>query len=304
MATVRPVLPSDYEGALRFSSQKLGVPLRRRTSEKAVGPCPVCKGDDRFVVWLFEGSGWCSRCGHTAYTIEREQAQVVSLEARRKRAARQVQLRAEMANITIWQDYHTAALETRERQLLWEHEGMPLADLGRWGLGWCEACPTAPDFPSLTIPVWKGGQLADIRHKLLGADAEEHGKYRSHLAGLMPSVFNVDAVFGAQQLVVVEGEKKAIVMARFGWEGTLGIPGMNVIDELIDVLAEHMQPVQWVTVLFDPGADAKASQLGGQLAALGKTTYVGDCPIKPDDLLLKYGPGVMKTVLKEARRYR
>lgn len=294
--------PSDYGRALTWASQRLGIELRRRTSTKAVGPCPICHGDDRFVVWLFEGSGWCSRCGHVAYLIDREDAREAKAQAVKRRAEQQRELRARMATITVWQQYHADLLRTSDLHQLWLDEGITLHDIGKWGLGYCQSCPVASEYASLTMPVFQDEVLVDIRHKLLGAPEEEQGKYRSHLPGLIPAVFNSGAIYNSRELVLVEGEKKAIVMCRYGWDGTMGIPGMGVAEELIDLLAERMEPLQVLTILLDPGADRAAERIAEQVLGLGRAAVLADSPIKPDDFLLRYGRDAMRVVMAQTRR--
>lgn len=297
----QPVSLSGYDRALQRASTALGVSLRRRTSEKAVGACPLCGGDDRFIVWVYEGNAWCSRCKHSAAFLDQDETHRLRALSRVQKAERQSKLRATMAKCPDWQQYHRLAVQDPDRMRLWQEEGMEEEDVLKWGLGWCPACPLEPSFPSLTIPVWQDNQLLDIRHKLIGADPSVHGKYRSHLAGFVPQPFNLDAMYAHRGLVLVEGEKKAIVMCRFGYPGTIGLPGINILDDFLDRVAE-MQPVQSLVVLLDPGANGQAREIAQSVSSLGVATFIGDSPLKPDDLLLKYGKGPMERVMEQKRR--
>lgn len=293
-----------YDEALNAASDYFRVRLARHTNTKAHGPCPRCGGDDRFIVWIYEGNGWCSHCHYEGWFIENESRALAAAEARVAREAAQRELRSKMAECRDWYLYHTepgsSVLE------LWE--GMAMVgerSVQRWGLGYCGSCPLAPEFASLTIPVFYCGRLMDIRHKLLGVPKErisEIGKYRSHLSGLVPHPFNLDAITTHKDLLIIEGEIKPIDIMGAGIEGVIGIPGISIVDDLL-LAADGLRDNQTVTVALDPGADRAADALAYEFASRGVYTLVADMFMKPDDMRREYGVEVVKEVIKQARRY-
>lgn len=169
-----------------------------------------------------------------------------------------------------------------------------------WGLGIADQCPCFPSSRSLTMPVFFHQQLMDIRHRLLDADTSTEGKYRSHLPDLTPVPFNLDALTQHPRVVVVEGEKKAITMCRFGYTNCIGLPGINSAEMLVQELAkpDTKKPSQMI-IAFDPGANQQAERLAHAL--FGVEVLVADCFSQPDDLLNRFGNPVMDSILRQAR---
>lgn len=281
------------------AAKTIGVPLKRHTSTKAVGPCPHCHaGRDRLVVFE-DGNYWCHVCRKTGWWLPVEDGRKIVAEARAKREAAQTELRAQMAACTDWQTYHQALFAGSGALLaLWYEHGVSDDEIRRWGLGWCAACPLAPDSASLTIPVFAGQTLIDIRHRLL--DGIQGDKYRSHLAGLLPSIYNADALHAHATVVVVEGEKKAIAGVRAGYPATLGMPGAQFGEQLLETLA-GVSAQQRVILALDPDQAEQAAQLA---LRIGEGAFVADFPLKPDDFLFRYGARAYAEVLQQSRPVR
>lgn len=300
---VIPARQLSFDRELSEASRILGVTLRRRTSSKAVGPCPLCGGDDRFVVWLFEGSAWCSRCGHKAYTKSMDEAAQLQAKAKVDKAEKQKELRAIMARCSDWVTYRDVALSDPELVELWNAEGIGLDEIKRWSLGYCGSCPVFPRYPSLSIPVFFGGALVDIRHKILknGVDADEDApRYTSHMAGLAAYPFNLDAAEMDGSLLVVEGEKKAIISDSAGFGPVTGIPGYGNVFNLLASLSRHKG--KKVVVALDPGVESQAEKLAAEIVALGLNVFIADFFAKPDDVILNYGREIFSSILKQSRR--
>jgi hypothetical protein len=303
---IAPTNPHDW---IARASQKIGVPLVRHTATKATGPCPHCHaGVDRLIV--FEaGNYWCNHCHQTGWWMAVADGVQRIAEARVERHQHQTVLLAQMAACLDWRAYQSA-LQVGGRVGLWLEHGMTEDDIGKWGLGYCERCPLCPGAgsctrdplcpgsPSLTIPVFARQRLVDIRHRLLACPKGD--RYRSHRTGLIPSIFNQDALIASQDVLVLEGEKKAIIAVRAGFPASLGLPGAMFGGALLDVLA-GMQPAQRVTLALDPDKAETAEQLA---LLIGDAARVADFPSKPDDFLLRYGGAAYVEVIRQARPVR
>lgn len=263
------------------ASQKLGVSLRRHTATQYVGPCPHCHdGEDRFVVFI-EGNFWCRQCNYKGWWTEERLDRAGILRVEQQKREKSSVLYHTMHSCTSWQDYY----HSQRTYEIWYSEGrMNYQEVDRWGLGYCDHCPVAPDFPSLTIPVWYKGKLWDIRHRLIGADDRE--KYRSHLAGLQPFFFNLDVVSSAKKLYVVEGEKKAIRLTSLGLEHCIGYPGAQHLGKLPAILAKIGEHIQEIVFIPDPGTEHKVLEIAGKIKP---RSYMVELWNKVDDFIDLYG---------------
>lgn len=286
-------------GWIAKASKAFGVPLTRHTAEKAVGPCPYCHtGVDRFIVWQ-DGNAWCNQCHRTGWWLPATEAMQRVAAARSERAERQTELLARMAACTDWQTYQSILFANGGQHLAdWYEHGISEDEIIRWGLGYCDACPLAKDSPSLTLPVFVNQRLVDIRHRLL--KGQQGDKYRSHLAGLVPSIFNTDALSAARVVLVVEGEKKVIASVRAGFPASLGMPGAQFTAQLLDVLAAAA-PDQLIVLALDPDKVRDAEQIALRIGGMGR---VADFTMKPDDFLLRYGPAAYAETIRQAREVR
>ena len=291
-----PPLPHDW---IATASKIIGVPLVRHTLTKATGPCPACHaGVDRLIVFE-DGNYWCNRCHVTGWWLKVDGGiQRIAL-ARVERIERQSELQARIAACQDWQGYHATALNSNGAHIeQWLEQGMTEGEIDQWGLGFCEVCPLSTDHTSLTIPVFGQQHLLDIRHRLVGAPQGD--KYRSHLAGLLPRIFNQDALKAADIVLVVEGEKKCIASVRAGYPASLGMPGAMFGEQLLEVLV-YLDPRQKVILALDPDKSSTAERLALQI---GSAARVADFPAKPDDFLARYGAKAYAEVVKQARPVR
>lgn len=276
-----------------------GVGLRYHTTGQAAGPCPRCGGTDRFTVFV-EGNSYCRQCRLKRWWDRPDDVRErIAEEALVKREA-QARARQAIAECRDWMDYHQQAIDEPRLLGLWEERGVTRVEVEKWGLGVCSSCPLAPGRASLAIPVFRGQRLLDIRHRLI--DGTQGDKYRSHVSGLVPAPFNLDAVPSTGHLLIVEGEIKAIHLIRAGYPA-VGLPGTNLFDELVAEVASYPGVERDITLMLDPGADEPAEALAQALLPLGHPVYLADAFGKPDDLLLDGGPDVISTILKQARRY-
>lgn len=280
------------------ASEAVGVQLKPHVDGQAVGPCPSCnKGQDRFVVFA-EGNYWCRACSIKGWWTQtkptKEEIEAGKVEKRRNSE----RVCSAMARCTDWIKYHEDVADAIDK---WYEHGIGIDSIMRWGLGYCRSAPLAHSCESLTIPVFRGGKLVDIRHRLI--DGPDGNKYRSHMAGLTPQFFNVDAVRSGKRLYVVEGEKKAIVLMAAGIEPAISYPGIGFASSIRTTITEEVQDTpRDIVFIPDPGSIEKIEQVAMELAALGHKCYILDLFEKPDDFLSEYGNNNFHGALKMARR--
>lgn len=288
--------PSDWH---TVAAEFYNTPLHRHSYDEFAGPCPICGGKDRFLVFK-TGNAWCRKCKLKSWWDKPEDVEAAIAEENMNRVVMAVEARARMASSEDWREYH-------------DHPGSELLDLwrprlgtsesiDRWSLGYCPSCPMMPDSPSLTVPVWHDGQLIDIRHRLM-VSTEETGKYRSHVPGIIPYPFNADAIGVHPEIIVIEGEIKTINLVDGGLPNTVGLPGLQVVDELLQLFQVNGKTRKAILML-DPGADAEALAIAERILAIGIQVAIADAFEKPDDILLQYGKDVLDEVLSQSRRRR
>lgn len=291
---------------IKLASEAMSTPLRQHGTRRAVGPCPFCAkydgygGDDRFI--CFDDGGWiCSHCRAmhrqaAGWWQVPEDVQAIR-DKQQERKASAKELYTQMHGCQDWIGYTKAVWVHLDK---WAEHGITEQTVIENGLGYCHQAP-GTNLPSLTIPVFYGGKLYDIRHRLLGGD--EGQKYRSHLPGLVPIYYGLDAIATGQPLLVVEGEKKAIVLKQFGLVNTLAYPGVNFLGQITHYLAKcGGQPGQELIFTPDPGTTKQVIVQAHKLRDLGYKPSLVDCPGKPDDFVLRYGVDVLKSMI-ELRRY-
>lgn len=269
---------------------------------KSLGGCPFCgdggKGDrsDRFRI--FTGGGdtdhpryWCRQCnakgsllhldeGYKPSAAEVQAVQIRQVERRLAEHERRLTALEQMAQSQDHLRYHQA-LNTRATEY-WLGEGISEASIDTYVLGYCNHCPTDRDRrPSYTIPVINSSKLRNIRHRLIGGDQGD--KYRPHMAGLGTQLFNADLLAEPQdRILVVEGEKKAIVMTQCGFP-SVAILGKSVFKSEWKRLFDNAGQV---IVGLDPDAHKSAARLA---AIFGRRGRVAAFPVKPDDMVNLYG---------------
>lgn len=185
--------------------------------------------------------------------------------------------------------------QTTPRQL-WRLHGMDDETIVRFRLGYCPACPTAFDetdpqrcFPSLTIPISYAGELLTIRHRLL-TPANPKDKYRPHRRGAGLHLFNRDSLSQeSRHVLVVEGEKKAMVLCRLGGDMMPIVSATGGVKSWLGryrgVWVPLLADFDVVYVLFDPGGEEIAERTA---MLFGRRGHVVTLPQKVDDLLLAY----------------
>ena len=215
-------------------------------------------------------------------TVERAKRQQERLDQEIKEAERAL---VELREAQAWAGYHTNLLDHEEIQRIWEEQGLPFDWQVNYDLGY------APNFwggESITIPVFTpfDRDPVNIRHRLLNPNGQ--GKYLPETRGLPASFYWARPKLGAtEQVFLVEGEKKAMVLFRYLYEAGLenvqvvGIMGKNMLKpELVPQLANTKQ------IFFIPDPDMEDAEIWKTVRALGKMAYLIRLPMKPDDMLI------------------
>jgi DNA primase len=270
--------------------------FKRSGPESANAPCPFCReGTDRFIIFR-DGGYWCRQCNRTGWIDEEEEKdwvppspeevmarRLAQLEEEQKRQAERIAALEQMYRSTDHLTYHNAL--TDETRQLWHAEGIYDKAIETFTLGFARQCPTFRQSASLTIPVLdEKSRLANIRHRLL---EPKFGKYRPHRAGLGLTLFNANqlAQNPQERVVVLEGEKKAIVFCQFDFPA-VGIMGKSAWDDTWYSLFDKQQRI---VIALDPDAKAKAWQIGRGFRRRGyQNVRVAAFPVKPDDAFIKY----------------
>lgn len=290
----RPVQQWAVEAAALIS-QSTGYVLQPRyhASTEAKSACPFCKtGDDRFVIFQ-EGNYWCRQCHVRGWWRTKLSSEEINEIETVKIAERQATTR-KLSTCQDWKIYHR---EVAEHVSDWETHGINTDDIKRWQLGYSK---NHFSVPSLTIPVFRNGVLVDIRHRLL--QVEDGAKYRSHFKNTPPVFFNADVIETAQKVFLVEGEKKAIIMSKFGFNDTISYPGINTQEPLLSFLHNDGHAGQEFIYIPDPNTIDTVLQAGRELKALGHKVSVIELFLKPDDMLLQFGVQVLKSALTYTRK--
>lgn len=277
-----------------------GISLRKigPTEYVSLSGCPFCgdggKGQrsDRFRVWD-EGNGryWCRQCDASGFldklehmNLSAEERRLRRIEAEQRKAqqereelARRMTALERIHNCT---DHITYNRAMQERHLeYWAAQG--IYDPNNWCLGFCMRCPTDHDHrPSYTIPVFRHGQLENIRHRLIGVETD---KYRPHLSGLGLQLFNADILDdNPERVCVLEGSKKAMVLTDSGFP-SVAMMGKRAFKKS---WLPWFKGVKDIVIALDPDAQDSALKLARMFP---KKARVATLPAKIDDMVTLYG---------------
>ncbi|MCP4540611.1 MAG: hypothetical protein GY832_26030 [Chloroflexi bacterium] len=293
--------------------QHFHIELKRKSPTEYAGPCPFCnEGVDRFVVFL-DGSPryWCRRCESQGFVDSLEDTAALSpaeirllkIEREQRRLARQ-QTEQEIRLLALEQMAQCKDHERYHRQMpdaalhYWLSEGMEIDWIAKYKLGGCTRCPLWPSLSSYTVPIFDGGRLLNIRHRLARNGNKRVPRYLPHVKGLGVQLFNADAIETAPDvLAICEGEKKTIhVTERI--MPAVGIMGARSF--LKGWVKRIARAVSTVYVCLDPDAAESAQRLAAFFH--GKARVV-ELPTKADDFLTIRGGSArdFRYYLKQAR---
>ena len=268
-----------------------GLVFERKSSTEAASACPFCHQAVRDGFLCFEnGRFFCRKCSvggwvddDTPRTLTTEELNEIRLRRLERRQEEQDRRLSQLERMHRSQDhiqYH-GLLDDTDRAW-WHKQGINDESIDRYLLGICYNCPTdALHRPSHTIPVVNHGKLWNIRHRLINVDGGD--KYRPHLAGLGNTLFNADNLYrGLPSILLVEGEKKSIVLDQFGFP-SVGMMGMRAFPA---PWAKRFEKLREVVVLLDPDARDQAYKTAALFGGRGK---VATLPVKCDDFFVQGG---------------
>lgn len=304
---------SSIEEAMAIAQQRWpGLELRRKNDEEACGPCPICHKAtaDGWILWV-NGRYYCRPGGcegwldedqqHTWTAEERRLRRIEAEQMRQRRKQRELERRLSalerMARCTDHVRYHEQLTDLDI--YWWISQGLFGENIDRLQLGVCQHCPTDREHrKSYTIPItFPDGKLWNIRHRIEVANGGD--KYRPHMGGLGTQLANVQALQDAEYGVIIEGAKKAVVCAQYGFP-TVGVMGKS---GKFQARWLNWFPSGPIYIALDPDAQEHAERLGAGIAKTGKQVYVCDFPIKPDDLFIAGGtPAEFERFLRLSRR--
>lgn len=264
------------------------------------GPCIQCGGSRRMVTfingkfpqWWVECSlcgmrGWVWQLFNLPNVIDGEW-EVESIEGRVDRLNRTTEIMGRFVHEREWEQYH--ANMDAAAKAWWSESGVPEAWQSFWQVGYKplhrfihrgevyeRAAYTIPKFDLGFVPVNMDYRLIDPPMGM--------GKYRP-IYGLMSRSFiarpDLDNLTTDGRLVVVEGAKKAMVLAcRLGVQ-VVGIPGSRTWLDLMPLIQAH-RPHQ-VIVVLDPDAWKTSWAL---TRSIGPSAIQLSIPAKPDDAFLR-----------------
>lgn len=240
--------------------------------------------------------------------IDRIAAQraINEIERLQEATERAVKVLEELRQIESWRQYHKMLEDNIKFQRIWEDHGIPIEWQNYWQLGYCNQFTVNTHTgkwttPTLTIPIFTGENwdLQNIKHRLLNP-IDPRDKYRPEKPGLAsyPYFCYPEIMYDADRILVVEGEKKAMVTYLTLNDSeiqVIGLPGKNQWKSIVENLTGKN-----VYVLLDPDALKEANEfsklIGGKLINI--TMKVDDAII--DGLLDRYG---LERLLAGARKF-
>lgn len=291
------------------------------------GPCPICGGEDRFVIWTnrrFPSWRWfCRKCNPEGGWLDQlrpelkkeltpeEKARYAAENA--ARLARELEEKIRQAQEALkelrdthkWEQYHDN-LDESSRQM-WLDCGVPEFFQDWWQLGY------DPDHvvfykekeyhtPTLTIPLFEARtwNVLNVKHRLMKPPTK-NDRYRPEKSGLpaTPFVANPDLEICGKTLMV-EGEKKCMVSFIASDDPNLqavGIPGKDASDSILS-LFKDCDPIY---ICLDPDAEVKAIDIANKLSR--ERCRVIELPDKIDDMIIRHhlGKEFIDSLFRHAR---
>ncbi len=277
--------------------RRWGLSPRRRGREWH-SPCPVCGGEDRFVIFK-NGGYWCRQCGLQGWLDDDAprskpdplvlQRHAEELARRRREQAERDRAWARGYEAGYWQGWHDAMQATH--RMWWHARGVTDRMIDYYGLGYCpkKLIVTRAGVeivtPAYTIPIRDPRTWEVVgMHYRLEAPPPGEGKYR-YEKGITARAFYAAPGDIAGTALVVEGAVKAMVCYdRDGSMQVVGLPGCTPSEALRDEISGFDQ----IYIALDPDAGAAAVRLREALLEKrhGKFVRLLRLPGKPDDLWL------------------
>lgn len=244
-----------------------------------------------------------------------DRAEMAHLAAERtERAAKELEMQIAKAQVTLselrqaqtWIKYHEQLDLNPEHRGLWNARGIPDIWQDLWHLGYDPSFTvTTPagywTTPTLSIPIFAEGQPSEpisLRHRLLNPPTPTD-KYRPDRPGLKAAPFVCDPEERYDNILVVEGEIKAMVtyitLDNVKWQ-VMGIPGKKIFHTLIPQLKGRQ-----VVICLDPDALHEAEEMARLVSGrvMEITEKIDDC-INDKQL----NKGMLQKLIRTSRKVR
>lgn len=266
------------------------------------GPCPVCGGHRRFVMFTDHDfplwHGYCDGCGHKLKVWERVKVEIdpvrrLAYEARarqieRERAEELDRLLTKYSSEEIWQAY--ARRMGEEQRAWWRGQGVPDDWQTYLRLGYTEdrAYRVGDDLchsPAYTIPYFGQNFSFKTMQYRLCSPVNPDDRYRFEY-GLGAAYYMTSPTEPIGDFVLIcEGAKKAIVTRLYMNRMTvLAVPSKSTWKNI--GIVDAVKGAGRVYILLDPDASRQAHDLK---SAIGKTAKVVSLFAKVDDCFNDYG---------------
>jgi len=228
--------------------------------------------------------------------IERkEEIATIKLEAKQKADGEYVDALDKLHRAKAWVSYHDNLTDITRK--IWRDRGVSDVWQDLWGLGYRDSFTYNTKTgkvtsPTITIPlVAIGGEVLNVRHRIL--NAMDGDKYRPERSGLRahPFICNTDLEKGTQDLIIVEGEIKSMVVYQ-----TYDKPGTQVIGvPSKSMMRKSVQQAKGRNVIVIPDPDDDTVYSGCRVLKV---------PQKIDDMILEYGldKSWLRNAAKQARK--
>jgi len=266
---------------------------KKRTPKEWSSACPVCGGDpardtDRFRFWPDTGNYWCRKCELSGFVSDtdyftvtdemRQKAEAMIRERNKQDFERQKSVLEQLQSKRNDLVYHRNFMNDSEiAGQLWLMWGITQELAEQFKIGYCNACPTYPQSASFTIPFYSGGNLVNLRHRLIKPG--DTGKYRPEIAGLKTNLFNSDILNKHTDFILlVEGEFKTVFLSAY-----YDVVGISGVQQFQPEWGEQFRTTERVFICFDPGTEQIARKTAKLLTATGNDVRIITLPHKPDD---------------------
>jgi len=270
-------------------------------------------GDVLDFVMAWQGINFVQAIEYLGGTRIVDRGEVARLAAERaERAAKDLQTQidkaqkilTELREAQTWIKYHNELDAEPERRQLWEARGIPEVWQDLWYLGYAPSftCSTSLGYwttPTLSIPIFEEDNPntpISLRHRLLNPPTPKD-KYRPDRAGLKSAPFVCIPEDRPENVLVVEGEIKAMVtylaLDSIKWQ-VIGLAGKCQYRNIIPQLQGRQ-----VVICLDPDAMPQALDLARQVNG-----RVMDLCEKIDDAILAgmIDKDMLRCMIRQARK--
>lgn len=163
--------------------------------------------------------------------------------------------------------------------------GLTDETIERFKVGYCASCPTSPYSDSITIPFYVNGELSNVYHRLKSPNGQ--GNWRPDSDDLPDVMFNGDCLLYESDVIIVSGAINAMVVAQFGLDNVIGLPGKFRMEWL-----DKFSQVETAYIALDPEQRDTARKIGQQLSKTGVRVRVVSLPCKPREMLARFNVGL------------